>query len=281
MTGATFGRLLLGTSNVVCRSACGLAVAYGELRPILPGHTLVAPARPVARLGELSLEELTALFETVRSAQAIVGPAHGATAFNLAVKDGAAAGPPSALAEHVHVHVVPRSPGQFGDGDGDQVYGMIDRWSPEGDVNEPPPLEFPPDEQRRRRTEEEMAEEARAYADADASADRGALPTSAVTFGEFELRPSQVFATSPSGLSMATVNLKPLVPGHVLVIPKRRVPTLAGLAADELADLCATTRRVQGVVCAYHGATAATLGVQDGADAGQSVPHVHVHILPR
>ena len=73
----------------------------------------------------------------------------------------------------------------------------------------------------------------------------------------------------------------PVTELHTLVIPKRRVPTLAGLAADELADLCATTRRVQDVVCAYHGATAATLGVQDGADAGQSVPHVHVHILPR
>ena len=40
-------------------------------------------------------------------------------------------------------------------------------------------------------------------------------------------------------------------------------------------------RQVQRIVESYHGAVGANIGVQDGKDAGQSVPHVHVHILPR
>jgi diadenosine tetraphosphate (Ap4A) HIT family hydrolase len=44
-----------------------------------------------------------------------------------------------------------------------------------------------------------------------------------------------VFATSP--LSFAFVNLKPVVPGHVLVSPKRVVPRFADLSEEEVADL--------------------------------------------
>ena len=90
----------------------------------------------------------------------------------------------------------------------------------------------------------------------------------------------QVFLSSPSGLSHSFVNLKPLVPGHVLVVPARVVDRYGELTATEAADLWAHVRATQRVVLAAHGATASHLGLQDGKDSGQSVPHVHVHILP-
>jgi bis(5'-adenosyl)-triphosphatase len=68
---------------------------------------------------------------------------------------------------------------------------------------------------------------------------------------------------------------------QVLVIPRRCVPTLAELTAAELTDLWESVRVVQQIVCREYGKTDAMLGVQDGRDAGQSVAHVHVHILPR
>ena len=80
---------------------------------------------------------------------------------------------------------------------------------------------------------------------------------------------------------MAFVNLRPLVPGHVLVTPRRAVMRTAELSPAEADVLWDTVRRVQAVVEAAHGASASEVGVQDGKGAGQSVPHVHVHIIPR
>jgi diadenosine tetraphosphate (Ap4A) HIT family hydrolase len=62
------------------------------------------------------------------------------------------------------------------------------------------------------------------------------------------LKPCQVFYRSPTGLTLAIVNLKPLVPGHVLVIPRRPVARLADLTRAERVDLWRSTRTVQRLV---------------------------------
>ena len=89
----------------------------------------------------------------------------------------------------------------------------------------------------------------------------------------------QVFHTTP--LSYALVNLKPLLPGHVLVSPRRIVPRFNDLSAAEVQDLFLTVQRVSRMVERVFGATSLNIAVQDGVDAGQSVPHVHAHIIPR
>ncbi|KAH7105013.1 diadenosine 5',5'''-P1,P4-tetraphosphate asymmetrical hydrolase [Auriculariales sp. MPI-PUGE-AT-0066] len=81
--------------------------------------------------------------------------------------------------------------------------------------------------------------------------------------------------------SYGLVNLKPIVRGHVLVIPKRVVPRLSDLQPDEVAELFKSVQRVGNIVQDAYGAEALTVACQDGSAAGQSVPHVHVHILPR
>ncbi len=85
-----------------------------------------------------------------------------------------------------------------------------------------------------------------------------------------------------SELCIAFVNLKPLVPGHVLVVPRRPVPRYASLTADEAADLWRGVLAVRTIVAKQQQNTDLefTIGMQDGPIAGQSVPHVHVHILP-
>ncbi|GAB7348317.1 hypothetical protein MBLNU459_g6295t2 [Dothideomycetes sp. NU459] len=89
----------------------------------------------------------------------------------------------------------------------------------------------------------------------------------------------QVFHLTP--LSFCLVNLKPLLPGHVLVSPLRRVPHLDELTGAEVADLFGTVQRVARTLKRVYGAGALNIAIQDGAAAGQSVPHVHAHVIPR
>lgn len=99
------------------------------------------------------------------------------------------------------------------------------------------------------------------------------------SFGPWPINSSEIFATSP--LSFAFVNLKPVVSGHVLISPKRVVHRFADLSSEEVADLWSLSQRVGSVVEKHYRATFLTLTIQDGPEAGQTVPHVHVHVLPR
>jgi bis(5'-adenosyl)-triphosphatase len=101
-------------------------------------------------------------------------------------------------------------------------------------------------------------------------------------FGRFWIPAASIFLQTPH--SVAFVNLRPIVPGHVLVLPRRVVPHLRDLHLDtgEYDDLWRTVRTVQAILSQrYSDATDFNVAVQDGPGAGQSVPHVHVHILPR
>ncbi|MCJ1467801.1 hypothetical protein MMC07_006426 [Pseudocyphellaria aurata] len=99
-----------------------------------------------------------------------------------------------------------------------------------------------------------------------------------IHFGNFTVT-SQVFHLTP--LTSALVNLKPLLPGHVLVIPRRVTPRLSDLTEAEVKDLFLTVQHVGRMVERVYHASSLNIAIQDGADAGQSVPHVHAHIIPR
>ncbi len=79
----------------------------------------------------------------------------------------------------------------------------------------------------------------------------------------------------------AFLDANPLAPGHTLVIPKVHAQHVGDLDADLASDLFAAvtelTPRVQDAV----DADAANVGINDGEAAGQEVPHVHVHVIPR
>ena len=80
---------------------------------------------------------------------------------------------------------------------------------------------------------------------------------------------------------LAFLDANPLARGHTLVIPKEHARHVDDLDDDLASELFAAvtelTPRVQSTV----GADGATVGINDGEAAGQEVPHVHVHIIPR
>ncbi|XP_075369945.1 bis(5'-adenosyl)-triphosphatase isoform X3 [Mycteria americana] len=98
-------------------------------------------------------------------------------------------------------------------------------------------------------------------------------------FGQHLIKPSVVFLKTE--LSFALVNRRPVVPGHVLVCPLRPVERFRDLCPEEVADLFRTAQRVGNVVEKHFCGTSLTISVQDGPEAGQTVKHVHVHVLPR
>ncbi|OSX73167.1 hypothetical protein BU14_0371s0001 [Porphyra umbilicalis] len=102
---------------------------------------------------------------------------------------------------------------------------------------------------------------------------------STYTFGRHAIAPSEVFLATPHVFAM--VNWKPVRPGHVLVVTRRVAPRLADATAAEAADLFATARTVGVAMEAHAAAAGLSFVIQDGAAAGQTVPHVHVHLIPR
>lgn len=98
-------------------------------------------------------------------------------------------------------------------------------------------------------------------------------------FGPYKIKKQDVFLTTK--LSFAFVNLRPVVPGHVLISPKRLVQRFTELTAEETSDLWLMAQLVGTKLEDHYKVSSLTFAIQDGPEAGQTVPHVHIHILPR
>ncbi len=81
--------------------------------------------------------------------------------------------------------------------------------------------------------------------------------------------------------SLAFYDGYPVSPGHTLVVPRRHVASFFDLTPEELDDLRACVFRVKALLDARHNSDGYNLGVNVGESAGQSVFHVHVHVIPR
>ena len=79
----------------------------------------------------------------------------------------------------------------------------------------------------------------------------------------------------------AFLDANPLAPGHTLVIPKRPYERLNDMPADVSADVFGVLSSIVPAVEAAVDAPASTVAVNNGEEAGQEVPHVHWHIIPR
>lgn len=87
------------------------------------------------------------------------------------------------------------------------------------------------------------------------------------------------FAESP--FCRAVYNLAPILAGHILVLPKRHAVSLLDLSDPEAADLMAFSRRIAQQFKLIFKTEAFDWTIQDGAEAGQTVMHLHLHLIPR
>lgn len=91
--------------------------------------------------------------------------------------------------------------------------------------------------------------------------------------------PAEVVAREPD--AVALLDLQPLADGHTLVVPRTHVATLEELDDGASDVLFRLVRRLADPVRRALGAAGTTIGVNNGESSGQTVPHVHVHIVPR
>ena len=74
----------------------------------------------------------------------------------------------------------------------------------------------------------------------------------------------------------------PANPGHVEVVPKRHVDSFFDLDGAESAELYGALAYARNLVTEKWGEPDAwTIGINDGRAAGRSIPHLHIHLIPR
>jgi histidine triad (HIT) family protein len=80
---------------------------------------------------------------------------------------------------------------------------------------------------------------------------------------------------------LAFLDINPRNPGHTLVIPKKHYETILDMPDGELGDLLLMVKKVASAVKESMKADGISVGQSNGRAAGQVIPHVHFHVIPR
>ncbi len=73
----------------------------------------------------------------------------------------------------------------------------------------------------------------------------------------------------------------PITRGHILVLPKRHISKIDELSQEELFAIKDWIVKIKNVLKQTFGAEGFNVAFNEGESAGQSVPHLHIHIVPR
>lgn len=112
-------------SRATRSNAC--AVSVEDAFPVAVGHTLIIPRRHVARISELTSEEVSGLFALVQPVVSALEKQTKAAGFTIGINDGLIAGQ---TIPHLHLHIIPRHPGDIADPRGGlrMLFGDRGRW---------------------------------------------------------------------------------------------------------------------------------------------------------
>ena len=81
--------------------------------------------------------------------------------------------------------------------------------------------------------------------------------------------------------TLAFLDIAPVTLGHTLVIPKKPFVNIFDIDQETLARVIKTVRKVAPIVRDATGALGVHINSNHGEEAGQVVPHLHFHIIPR
>jgi len=81
--------------------------------------------------------------------------------------------------------------------------------------------------------------------------------------------------------TLAFMDIMPSTEGHTLVIPREPAETIFDLSPEAASHMIVTAQRVAKAVKRVLSSPGVMLVQLNGSAAGQSIPHVHIHVLPR
>ena len=84
-----------------------------------------------------------------------------------------------------------------------------------------------------------------------------------------------------TGLLRAVWDNYPVSPGHVLIMPARHVETWFELEREEQLEAINAMNEVRRIIEDEHSPTGYNIGINSGKPAGQTIPHLHIHVIPR
>lgn len=90
---------------------------------------------------------------------------------------------------------------------------------------------------------------------------------------------NQIFYKSK--IFFCVYNIKPILPGHSLVISKRHVKSFFELKDAEVIELFKVLRKATRALMKAYNSDGFNIAIQEGEVAGQSIEHFHIHIIPR
>ena len=81
--------------------------------------------------------------------------------------------------------------------------------------------------------------------------------------------------------AIAFLDAFPLSAGHTLIIPKSHYSKVQDMNKQDSSDVFNLLWKLSGAVEKAAGVNASTIAIHNGKAAGQEVPHVHIHVIPR
>jgi histidine triad (HIT) family protein len=107
------------------------------------------------------------------------------------------------------------------------------------------------------------------------------MPPRPCVFCEIVAGRQQAHVVLDDEVALAFLDVRPLFPGHTLLVPRAHVETLPDLPADELGPYFARAQRLAQAMEAPDGMGAVGSFVALNNRVSQSVPHLHTHVVPR
>jgi diadenosine tetraphosphate (Ap4A) HIT family hydrolase len=94
-------------------------------------------------------------------------------------------------------------------------------------------------------------------------------------------QPDQSKILLENGHAFAFLDGFPVTPGHSLIVPKRHMVSFFEATSEEQAALFDLVAQMRQLILAKRSPDAFNIGINDGCAAGQTVMHLHIHLIPR